>query len=329
MREKIEMSARLEGRGFRVKFAIGILACGMATSLVRAETFAGCSWAGPDLDWALDMTLPTVDLAGSLGSEVIDLLLDAGVPISFISGTTEDPDVSFQRSEPTTVRELLGWVMAQTPGYRLEVVNGKFVIYPQDYRFDEFVRIGDSREARRAMALFPVLRELRSKSPVLHSLGLPTLKPWAGIYRDSISVGGGRTVVEHLVSLVAGSHSATFVIRAWANSPMEVGLMWADVIEDLLLVAPKKVEVGAEFQVVPRIILADGTPVTLIGLGCGVDFKSIDESVLTVDRGRAIAITKGTAGIQAKYEAKSAYVEIEVVPQSEAVERKDAEEILR
>jgi hypothetical protein len=159
-----------------------------------------------------------------------------------------------------------------------------------------------------------VLGELRSKSPQLRGLRLPTLRgPFAGLYGDLISVEGPRTVVEHLVSLVAGSPSATFVVRAAADSSMEFGLLWADVIEDLLLEAPRKVEIGTEFQVVPRVILADGTPVTLIGPGCGVDYQSTDESILTIDSGgHALAIGKGRVGIVGKYDGKAAYVEVEV-----------------
>lgn len=307
------MGARQEGRGFLVNLALGILLCGMAASPVRAEAFEGCSWAGPDPEWALDRTLPTVDLVGSLGfREVIDLLHDSGSPISFISMAAKDPDVRFQRSETTTIRELLDEVMAQTPSYRLDVVSGKLVIYPLDDGYDALVEIGESREEKRVSALFSILTELRSKSPVLRDLRLPTLRPFGGIYQDLISVGGVRTVVEHLVSLIAGSPSATFVIRRRADSSMEFSLMWADVIEDLLLEAPKKVEVGTEFQVVPRVILADGTSATLIGSGCGVEYET-NESLLKVDPGgSAVAFTKGTVGIQAKYEAKSAYVKVEV-----------------
>ena len=314
------MGTRLLVRGlrifdFRVKVALGILLCGLAALPLGAETFEGCSWAGPDLEWALDRILLPVDLVGSFGSrEVIDLLHDSGAPISFISRVAKDPEVRFQRSEATTVRELLEEVMAKTPGYRFDVISGKLVIYPSDDGYDTLVEIGDPREAKRASALFSVLRELRSKNSVLRSLRLPGLTgPFGGIYSDMISVGGARTVIEHLVSLVAGSPSTAFWIHNRADGSMEFGLLWADVIEDLLLEAPKKVEVGKEFQVVPRVILVDGTPVTLIGPGCGVDYQSTDESILTIDSGgHALAIGKGRVGIVGKYDGKAAYVEVEV-----------------
>jgi hypothetical protein len=292
--------------------ALGILLSGLAAFPLSAETFEGCSWAGPDLDWVLGRTLPSVDLVGHLGTEVIDFLLEAGAPISFISRAAQDPEVRFQRSEPTTVEELLDDVIAQTPGYRLDVVSGRVVIYPFDEGYDALVDLGKFREAKRAAAVILLYRELRLKIPNLHSLRPVLRGPLAGIWGDLISVGGTRTVAEHLTSLVVGSPSATFVIHAPADGWRNFGLKWANLIEELLIVAPKKVEVGTAFQVVPRVNLADGTPVTLIGSGCGVRFET-DESVLKIDPGgSAVAITKGTVGIQAKYEGKAAYVEVEV-----------------
>ncbi len=303
----------LTARGARVTAVLGILLCGMAASPLHAETFEGCSWTGPDPDWIFDRTLPAVDLVGTLGSEVIGFLHDAGTPVSFISATAKPPEVRIQSSEPTTIRELLDEVTTQTPGYQLDVVDGKLVIYPLGEGYDALVDLGNPREIKRVSALFSVIRELRSKSLVLRGLRLPTLRPFGGLYGDLISVGGARTVVEHLASLVAGSPSATFLMLAGADGSMDFGLMWADVIEDLLLVVPEKVEVREEFQVIPRVIIAGGTPVTLIGLGCGVDYESTDESILKIDRsGRAVAITKGAGGVQAKYEAQVAYAKIEV-----------------
>ncbi len=312
------MATRIQKGGGRVTgcqtaLVLGVLLGGIgATSLLHAETVGDCSWPGPDPDWILDRPLPRVDVVGPLGSrEVLDLLLDSGASISLISGAGKDPDVRFQRLESTTVRELLDEMIAQTPGYRLDVVGGKLVIYPYDSGYDAFVEIGDYRKVKRVAALGEVLRELRSKSPVLSGLQLPTLRPFGG-YGDLISVGGVRTVVEHLVSLVAGSPSASCVILPRADGSMQFSLVLAKVIDDFLLEAPKKVKVGAEFQVVPRVFLVDGTPVTLIGSGCGVRLKS-DESLLKIDQGgRAVAIANGTGWIQATYAKKTRHVKIEV-----------------
>ncbi len=307
------MAAKLtEARCLRVKRTIVILLLVMVASPLCAVKFEGCSWTGPKPDWTLDRTLPWVDVVGSLGSrEVMGLLHDSGASISFIAGAGEDPTIRYQSSGPTTVRELVDEMIAETPGYRLDVVGDKLVIYPVGVGYDALVEIGDYRKEKRVMALGEVLRELRSKSPVPSGLRLPTLRPFSG-YGDLISVGGVRTVVEHLVSLVAGSPSASFLIRPRTDGSMQFSLMLAKVIDDLILEAPKKVEVGAEFQVVPRVFLVDGTPVTLIGSGCGVRLES-DESLLKIDQGgRAVAVAKGTGWIQAKYAGITVQVEIEV-----------------
>lgn len=301
-------------RRSRVRFALVVIALVILASPLYAETFEGCSWAGPKPEWTLDLTLPEVNLAGALGSrEVIGRLHAAGVSVSFISAAGAGPEVDFKRFEPISVRELLDELMAQAPDYRLSVVGGKLVIYPLDSGYDELVEVGDSREEKRIAAFDKVIKELRSKSPVLDGLRLPTLRPFGGLYGNLISVGGVRTVVEHLVSLVTGSPSANFVIRPRKDGAMQYGLMWADVVEALRLEMPRRVEVGEEFQVVPRVFLVDGTPVTLIGSGCGVRLESNDESLLEIYLdGRGVAIAEGTAWIQAKYEGITVNVKVEV-----------------
>jgi hypothetical protein len=254
-----------------VIMALAIALGGLAAIPLLAETAEGCSWTGPDLDSVLDTTLPRVDLEGSLGSEVIEFLHEAGAPISFISGTAEDPEVRFRHPAGATIRDLLEDVMAQAPGYRLGVVDGKLVIYPFGEGYDELVDLGDPYKAKRASALVSVLRELRSKSPPIIGLRLPTFKSLAGAYGDLISVGGVRSVVEHLVSLAAGRPYLTFLIVRRTDGSMDSSLGWAEMIKELLIEAPDKVAIGTEFQVVPRVILADGTAVTLIGTACGVE----------------------------------------------------------
>ena len=287
---------------------------GTSTPALCEDTFEGCSWTGPGLDWTLNRTLPPVDLAGPFSSAVVMRLHEFGVPISFFSETAKDPDVRFQRSEPTTVRELLDEVMPQIPDYRLELVSGKLVIYPLDSGYDAPVDLGDTRDSKRAAVLFWVLRELRSKSPKLHGVELPTLRgPFGGFYGTLVSVGGVRTVAEHLVSLVARSPSVSFVIFPGMEDSLESGFLWADVIDDFFLETPEKVEAGRSFQVTPRLTLVDGTSVTLIGSGCGVYFDSNDESIIAIDQGgRATATGKGTAWLQAKYEGSIRNVEIRV-----------------
>ena len=308
----MDVSAEVRGR---LRVVLGILLCGMsATVPVPAETFEGCSWAGPEPELILDRTLPAVDLMGSLGSEVIDFLHGVGAPVAFISRAAEDPDVRFQRSGATTIRELIDEVLAQAPGYRLGVVGRKLVIYPIDEGFGALVTLGEPREVRRVDALLDLVHELGLRSPVLGDLWGPTLRPFGTVCSDLISVGGPRTVVEHLVTLVVGRPTLTFVIYGHPYGGRKFSLRTADLIKEFLLEAPKRVEVGEEFQVVPRIVLADGKPVTLIGSECWVYYQSLDESILKIDDGgRVIAIAEGTGGIFGKYEdAAGASVDVEV-----------------
>jgi hypothetical protein len=302
----------LEKSDCRVRVALTSLLLWVSAIPLPAETFEGCSWTGPDLDWVLERTLPALDVEGSLSSDVVEFLHRAGVPISFISRSAEDPEVRFQHPEGATVRDLLEDVLVQAPGYRLDVVNGKPVIYPISEGYDALIDLGDPYQAKRASALLSVLPELRSKSPALSSLRLPTFK-WLTGYGDLIVVGGVRTVVEHLVSLVAGRPSFALLILRRADGLMDSGLSKVDIIRDFFLEAPKKVKIGAKFQAVPRVVLADGSLVTLIGSGCGVEYESPAESILKVNRGGlAVATAKGTSLVQAKYEGIAVYAEIEV-----------------
>jgi hypothetical protein len=281
---------------------------------LRPEAFEGCSWTGPEPDWTLDRTIQGLDSAGSLNhTEIIRLFHDSGVSISLISEADASTDVGFQSSEPVTARELIDEILTQNPDYRLGLVSGRLLIYPSKPDYDALIEIGDTREVKRVVGLSEVLRELRAKSPVLSRLRLPTLRPFGTFYRDLISVGGARTVVEHLVSLVAGGPSANFVILPGADGSMQFSLLKAHIVEEFFLEMPEKVKIGAEFRVVPRVNLVDGMSVTLIGSGCGVYFESNDDSILTIDQGgRATAVGQGTVWLQAKYEGSTRNVEIQV-----------------
>lgn len=205
-------------RGLLKKAAITAIFCAMAIASMHGETPSECSWRGPEPDRLLARALPRVQVVGSLGSDIVGLLHESGIPISFISqsnstNANEGPEVRIERQGATSVRELLEMAMNQNPAYRFSAVSGKLVIYPRDERYDELVEIGEVHEATRASALSSVLSGLRSKRPELRGLELPTLRgPFLGLYGDKISIGGARAVVEHLTSLIADRPSAAFVI---------------------------------------------------------------------------------------------------------------------
>lgn len=244
---------------------------------LRAEPVNDCSWAGPDLTWVLERPLPAIDVVGSLGSdEILGLLHDAGAPISFIAGVTEDPEVHFQRSVPFTVRYLLDEIMAQTPGYRLDVISGKVVIYPSEARYDQIVEMDPKRVKKRFSAFFTVLEGLGLKSSLFHENRLPSRRGELGYQGDEVSVGGSRSVVEHLLSLVAGTPSGNIVIKPREDGLMTLAFWWADLIESFLIEVPERIDVGKAFQILPRLTLVDGTTVELTGGGCGIRYQTTE-----------------------------------------------------
>ena len=138
-------------------------------ALVRplfAESVEGCSWNEPAPNWVLDRTLSEIDLAGSVGAEVIPFLHEAGVPISFISMADDEPEVRIRHAGIISIRELLENVLAQTPDYRLEIVSGKLVIYPFEGDFDMLVDLGEQREVYRAGGWLSTIRTFSSTSPL-------------------------------------------------------------------------------------------------------------------------------------------------------------------
>ncbi len=287
---------------------------------VHAEAIGDCSWTGPEPEWILDRPLPAVDLTGSLVPEVIKYLHAAGAPISAISRAEEDSEIRIQRPPGMTIRELLDEVMRQAPGYRLETVSGRLVIYPSGGAYDAVIELGEVREVKRAGAQISVVRELRSRSSPLPGLGTVLRGPFFGT-GDLIPFGGTRSVVEHLVSVTAGSPSIAFAVAPSRDGKMYFSLLRADVIEDFLLEVPEKVEVGEEFQAVPRVILTSGETVTLLGPECGVEYHSTDEAILKVDRrGHAVAVGAGRDGIYAIYEAIRIYAKVEVTGDADGAE---------
>ena len=304
-----------------VRQALALLLSMVAAMPLCAENLEGCSWTVPDSDWTLDRVLPEVDLAGTLESDVIPLLYREGVPISFIARSARDPEVHVRRSGPMTVRELLEEVMAQTPGYRLEDVSGKLVIYPWGDGYDALVDLGEEREAKRPSAWMDVTQKLESSIPELgqlrtvfrgssvSSVVVADNNPWND---PPISIGGVRRAVEHLVSLIAGSPNSAFTIVAGRGEWRNFDFRWVDVVVDLQLEHPLRVAVGEEFQVYPRVLLADGSQVTLIGPECGVAYQIHDGHIQIDKDGRAVAISKGKSGLFVAYQANAVSVGIEV-----------------
>ena len=308
-----------------LRLVFWILLSGMiVVPRLAAETFKGCNWAGLDPNRTLDRALFEIDLKGSLGSDLISFLHEVGVPISFISMADDEPKVRIRHTGTISIRELLEDVLTQAPGYRLEIVSSKLVLYPLNEDFDMLVDLGELREANRVAAWLSTIRTFDSTSAGLS--GLRTAfsgsalvvddtshapsdnNPW----EDQISIGGVRPAIEHLVSLIAGSPSAAFMIGARSEGWRNFSLTLADVVADLLLEAPERVKVGDEIELYPRIILNGGEQVTLIGTECGVAYQSVDDSIQIDERGRAVAIAKGSSGIYAFYEGKGVFAEFQV-----------------
>ena len=117
----------------RVTIGLSMLLCMTGATPLYAES-KDCGWTETDPAWALERVLTEVDLAGTLESAVIPPLYREGVPISFIARSAPDPEIRVRSLVPTTVGELLEELLAQTPGYRLEDVSGRLVIYPSGER---------------------------------------------------------------------------------------------------------------------------------------------------------------------------------------------------
>ena len=302
-------------RGSLMVFVVGVLGFWLPLCFAvpaRAQTVRGCSWTGPTPEQVLERRLPAIVLDGPLGVDLFEPLRRAGVPVALVVDGARGSEVSFESKEPVTVGEVLQAVLEQSPGFHLGHFHGKLVVYPATEALGTVVELGEARRETRAKAMVELLQQLEEEVPEL-DLGV-TFRPLGGIHDDSIQVGGARTVIEHLVSLIADSPSLTFVVTPKGDgSGRWFSLQWAEVIEELRLEVPETMEVGDQVPLVTRVHLRDGSVAAMIGPDCEIAYTSSDPSFLEItDHQTARAVSPGRAQVEARYESRLdvSYIEV-------------------
>jgi hypothetical protein len=277
-----------------------------------------CRWIGPSPEKLMAMHLSSGQISGALGSEVIPFLQRNGIPVSFVSGLGGDPKVTLEISASTMLREVLDEVVHQAPDYRYAVVESRLLVYPRSAVYDAPVDVTPLEGALRASAVYAVLRELRAKSTPFQKLEIPML-PGAGmgwgknLYSDVLDVGGARSAVEHLASLLGKRPSLTFRVLAEKDGSLSFSFNRVPLVRKLAVHAPATVGVGSTFNVVVTGTLSDGTEVSLDGPGCLVNYGASGGGILEIDEeGRVVARKKGIGSIAVQYEDQSANAQVTV-----------------
>lgn len=285
-----------------------------------ADPHADCAWKGPSLEWVENLPLPAGDVSGPLGATIVPYLQNLNVPVSFVSSGNYDPMIRLTLRPPATVRDALEQIDIQATSFRSGPVTGRLVIYPKDAEFDRVVNLGDVRTASRAAAYFLVLEALRAKCPILHSLDIGFSGHWLGSgkmpFADQIEMGGAKSVIEHLVSLLDKRPSAVFVLHPSVHpsrGKLVFTYRWIDLIEGIELHLPSVTSIGYSMTAVVTGILMDGSRVSLIGAGCEVSYGTSDPSVLEIDSdGRVSTKKRGAAKISVEYEHRTAIANVHV-----------------
>lgn len=292
-----------------------------------AQPSPGCRWNGPPAEWVLARHPPTGAVSGTLAAQIVPFLQRNGIPVCFVSTSAGDERVQLEVGPATTLQDVLEEIVRQAPGYKHAAVNGRVVLYPKGEMYDAPVDLGQMRSMTRAAAYFFVLGELRSKTKALQNV-FPSLRsegarsePDRGEgaggdkmpYGDTIEVGGSRSIVEHLVSLVQKRPQKAFRVDPAERGKVYFEFVAVDLIAALDLHLPRSVTVGESFEVGVSGTLQDGTAVSLVGPDCEVSYGTHDPQVVEIDNlGRAIARKKGVGTVIAKYESKSATAQVKV-----------------
>lgn len=287
----------------------------LATPLGAEEKSGGCSWTGPSPEWVLARHPPVGEISGSLSAKVVPFLRHSGIPISLIMKEGSYENLQLHIDATTTTEDVLEEIERQLPEYRYAVVSRHIVVYPNGDEYDAPVELSSLSGVTRAMALFPLLRELRVKASAFKSLDLPVLRG-AGhktLYRDTVEVGGRRTAVEHLVSLIQKRPTIAFSVLPQQNGHLAFGFFLVPLVKTMVVEIPPAVALGETFQATAKAILSDDSAVSLDGPECYLEYAVSGRGELEIDDvGRVVTRKRGVAGVIVRYEDKSDFAKLEV-----------------
>lgn len=289
--------------------AVSLCLIAQATAGVAMSTPppSGCAWGGPPVEWVLARHLPAGGISGALRSDVIPYLRRSGIPVSFVAATTGDERLRLDPGSGATMRDALQQIEQQLPEYRYATIDGRIVIYPRGEVYDSLIDLGQQKSMTRAAAYFYVLRALRDRASPLQKIFVGLSGVGGGWGKnpmaDLIEVGGSRTLIGQLVSLVQKRPTESFDLAPMKNGWLGFQFVSVSLVTRLELRVPPRVHVGEAFAVEVTGKLADGTVVSLAGAECGVAYASGDSRAVEIDDiGHAVARRPGTWQIVAMYE---------------------------
>jgi hypothetical protein len=272
----------------------------------HAQPSAGCPWSGPSERALLAQHPPTGQVTGTLAATIVPFLRRGGIPVCLVSVRGDDEQVRLALRPGATMQDVLSEIVRQAPRYQFRGMDGKLVIYPHGEIYDLPVDLGPRQSMTRAAAYFTVLGGLRNKIKDFEGLRAGLRNEGTGwakrSFADKIEVGGSRTVIEHLVSLVQKRPSKAFNVKVEALW-LSFEFVDLELLTRLDLHVPSTVRVGEPFQVEVTGKLVDGTVVSLAGPECWVSYATSDPEALEIDdSGRALARKKGVWTVYANYQ---------------------------
>jgi hypothetical protein len=279
-----------------------------SSSAREAPGASGCSWTGPPVEWVLARHPDAGEISGGLHSDIVPYLRGSGIPLSFVTETIGDERVGLRVGPGTTVEDVIKEIVRQVPQYRYGAVDGRIVIYPQGEVYDRQIDLGEPQSLTRAAAYFFVLRALREKTSAFQRISPGLSGGGAGWGKrplaDIIEVGGSRSLIGHLVSLVHKRPTESFDMAATDDGRLYFNFVRVDFVSQLELHLPPSVKVGETFEAGLTAKLADGSLVSLTGPDCGVTYATNDPEALKIDDGgHGVARKKGVWRVAANYEA--------------------------
>jgi hypothetical protein len=146
-------------------------------------------------------------------TQVIDLLTDQKIPVSFIQAVGKETTLNIP-NKPGTAEDVLKAICQSVPSYEVSILYGRIVVHPKDPKLQVIAQDMNIRNLSRLEAAREVTEILKNKYQMFDDLVPPFVfgNPNNTIYTDPVTIVGSMSALKALVALLGSDESLTLQI---------------------------------------------------------------------------------------------------------------------